>query len=120
MPTEVFSIPSHEFVVFRADDGAISWSGSYRGMKVAAASPIDDARCLVLLDTAASKEKVFENLLCVERNGAVAWKAELPDQPDAFVKFEMTPTGLRAWTWSGWNLKLDTATGRIIEREFVK
>ena len=48
----------------------------------------------------ASKQEVFDNLLCVERNGGVVWKAELPDQPDAFVKFEMTPAGLRAWTWS--------------------
>lgn len=120
MPTEVFSIPGREFAVFRANDGSINWSGSYRGMKVAAASPIDDARCLILLDMMASKQEVFENLLCVERNGDAAWKAELPDQPDAFVKFEMTADGLHAWTWSGWSLKLDSATGKIIEREFVK
>ena len=120
MPTEVFSIPSQEFAVFRAEDGAITWSGSYRGMKVVAALLIDGTRCLVLLDTAASEEKVFENLLCVERSGGVVWKAELPDQPDAFVKFEMTAGGLLAWTWSGWNLKLDIATGKTIIREFVK
>jgi hypothetical protein len=120
MPTEVFSIPGHEFAVFRAEDGAIGYSGSYQGIKVVAALPIDDARCLVLLDMAASKQEVFENLLCVERSGKVVWKAELPDQPDAFVKFEMTADGLRAWTWSAWMLRLDPATGKIIERQFVK
>jgi outer membrane protein assembly factor BamB len=119
MPTEVFSIPG-QFTVFRAEDGAISWSSSYRGMKVVAALPIDGERYLILLDTAASKQEVFENLLCVERSGNVVWKAELPDQPDAFVKFEMVVDGLRAWTWSGWMLRLDPATGKILERQFVK
>jgi len=119
MPIEVFSIPG-QFTVFRAVDGAISWSGSYRAMKIAAALPIDGERCLILLDTAASKEKVFENLLCVERSGNTVWKAELPDQPDAFVKFEMAANGLRAWTWSGWALRLEPATGKILERQFVK
>ena len=120
MTTEMFSIPCMQFIVFRAEDGTINWSGSYRGMKVAAALPIDDARCLILLDRMASKQEIFENLLCVERSGNVVWKAELPDQPDAFVEFEMTAQGLRAWTWSCWMLKLDLRTGKIIEREFVK
>lgn len=120
MTTEVFSIPNREFAVFRAEDGAISWNGSYRGMKVTAALPINAAKCLILLDRMASKQEVFENLLCVERGGNVVWKAELPDQPDSFVEFEMTADGLRAWTWSCWMLKLDLGTGKIIEREFVK
>jgi hypothetical protein len=120
MAAEVFSIPCQRFTVFRAEDGAISWRGNYEGMKVVAASPIDGARCIILLDTAASKQEVFENLLCVERSGKVVWKAELPDQPDAFVKFEMTAEGLRAWTWSGGMLRLDPATGKILERQFVK
>ncbi|HEY2951379.1 MAG TPA: hypothetical protein VGK40_02285 [Verrucomicrobiae bacterium] len=120
MPTEVFFIPNRELAVFRAEDGAISWSGSYRGMKVASALPIDDAKCLILLDRMASKQEVFENLLCIGRDGNVVWQAELPDQPDAFVEFEIKSDGLRAWTWSCWMLKLDLGTGRIIEREFVK
>ena len=119
MPIEIFSIPG-QFTVFRAADGAFSWSGSYRAMKVVAALPIDGERCLILLDTAASKQEVFENLLCVECVGNVVWKAELPDQPDAFVKFEMVADGLRAWTWSGWALRLDPATGKILGRQFVK
>jgi len=89
-------------------------------MEIAAALPIEGERCLILLDMTASKEKVFENLLCVERSGSMVWKAELPDQPDAFVKFEMTANGLRAWTWSGWALRLEPATGKILERYFMK
>jgi hypothetical protein len=120
MNTEVFSIPRLQFVVFRQDNDTISWSGDYRGMKVAAATPIDNSRCVILLDTAASKQEVFENLLCVERSGNVVWKAELPDQPDAFVRFEMTAHALRAWTWSAWMVRLDPSTGKTIAREFTK
>jgi hypothetical protein len=120
MSTEVFGIPSQRFTVFRAKDGAVSWSGNYQGMQVVAASPIDDARCVILLDGAASKVKVFEYLLCVERSGKVVWKAGLPDQPDVFVKFEMAADGLRAWTWSAWMLRLDLSTGRTVDRQFLK
>ena len=118
MPTKVFSIPSHQFAVFRAGAGAITWSGTYRGMKVAAASPIDAARCLILLDRMASKQEVFENLLCVEPSGNVVWKGELPEQPDSFVEFEIPANGLRAWTWTP--RRLDPATGKTLERQFVK
>lgn len=85
-----------------------------------AASPIDDERCLILIDWMASKQQVFQNLLCAERSGKVVWKAELVGQPDSFVKFEISANGLIAWTWSGWNLRLDRDTGKIIEREFTK
>jgi hypothetical protein len=37
LATEVFSIPSHQFTAFQANDGTISWSGNYQGMKVVAA-----------------------------------------------------------------------------------
>jgi hypothetical protein len=120
MPTQVFTLPGHEFSVFRGEDGAVGWSGGYRGTKVNAALPIDEARCLILLDTGASKREVFENLLCVDRSGKEVWKAQPPDQPDSFVKFEMTAGGLYAWTWSAWMVRLDPTTGKIIERQFVK
>lgn len=120
MANEVFSIPSHQFTVFQANDGRISWSGNYQGMKVIGASPIDDERCLILIDSMASEQQVFQNLLCTERSGKVVWEAELVCQPDSFVKFEMTANGLIAWTWSGWNLRLDPVTGKTIEQEFTK
>lgn len=84
------------------------------------ALPLDANKCLVLLDRMANKQEVFENLLCIRRDGSVVWKAELPEQPDAFVEFEMTDNGLHAWTWSCWMLIIDLETGKIIQREFVK
>src|SRR3954468_4358644 len=121
MPGEIFSIAGLPFRVFRDADASIRWQGDYRGMKVIAALPIDDdSKCLILLDTVASKEPTFENLLCVERDGNVAWKAELPQSHDAFVSFENTAEGLIANTWSGYRVRLNSATGKLIERHFVK
>ena len=87
---------------------------------IAALTVDDDSKCLILLDTVASKEPTFENLLCVERNGNVVWKAELPQSNDAFVSFEQTAEGLVANTWSGYRVRLDPATGKLMERQFVK
>ncbi len=90
-------------------------------MKVASALPIDNnSRCIVLLDILASKESQFRNLLCIERDGNVVWKAELPVSQDAFVSFQMTTDGLVANSWSGYRVILNPATGKIMERQFVK
>jgi hypothetical protein len=41
MKTEIFSIPCQQFTVFRQEDGSMIWIGNFRGMKVAAAMPLD-------------------------------------------------------------------------------
>lgn len=121
MLNEMFSIPSLGFIVFRREDGSIGWKGSFKGMAVVDALPMDDSsKCLILLDLMASEEQAFENLLCVERTGNVVWRVALVEGPDTIVRFQMSPQGLSAWTWSGWLVKLDPLTGQIIEREFVK
>jgi len=118
MSTEVLSVPG--FRVLRDPDGSTRWEGDYRGMTVAAAVPFDgDSRCLIRLEITSSDEPTFQNLLCIERDGSLAWTAELPRSHDAFVKFELTSEGLFAWGWSGFRVKLDPATGKIIERKFV-
>lgn len=95
-------------------------TGTLKGAKVLAASPIDGDKCLVLLDADSGKESTAGNLLCIDRSGSVEWRAELPGHHDSFVEFENTPAGLFAWTLSCWRLKLDVSTGRVIERTFVK
>jgi len=90
-------------------------------MKVNGALPIDNgSECVILLDPDASKEQTFDNLLRVGRDGNVVWKAELPQDHDAYVSFHRTPEGLVANSWSGYRVRLDLATGKIIEKQFVK
>lgn len=121
MMNQIFSILSSAFLVFREADGSIRWRGDYRGMKVIAVLPFDgNSNCLILLDMAASKEPTFENLICVNSDGGVAWKAELPETNDAFVSIEMTNNGLQANTWNGYRVTLDRYTGKIIQSKFVK
>ena len=116
---EAFSIPNQELVVSRDESNVISWVGSFKGAKLTSAYPTGDNRCLLLLEVNADAS-ARENLLSIERTGAIAWKAELPASHDSFIAFESKPDGLHAWTWNGWRLKLDSSTGRILERTFVK
>lgn len=117
----LFSIPRDRFFVYRTDEGSFLWEGGYQGMKVIAALPIEgESRCLILLDWMSSKQPTFENFLCVDPDGNVVWKAELPRSHDAFVDFQMTHDGLYANSWSCYYVKLDLGTGRIIDKRFVK
>ncbi len=121
MPKEAFAIADFSFRVFRSAAGSIHWRGEYQGMKVVAAQPVDnDSKCLILLDTMASKEPTFENLLSVESEGDVVWKAELPQSHDTFVSFQGKADGLLANMWSGYRVRLDPATGKLMQKQFVE
>jgi hypothetical protein len=120
MPEEIFSIPAVWFAVFRNADGSMSWS-DYRGDKVTAAVPLaGGARCVILLDYSASKKAAFKNLFCVERDGTVAWTAELPETHDRFISIRMGEDELRAYSGSGFEVTLNATTGQAIRCEFVK
>ena len=120
MREEIFSSPAAGFVVFRKADGSMSWS-DYRGEKVRAALPLaGGARCVILLDPNASEKGAFKNLFCAERDGTIAWTAELPETHDAFVNVQMGEDGLLAYSWSGFNVTLNATTGQAIRYEFTK
>ena len=111
-------------VVSRNPDGSYSWGGQYGGVDIKHAIPSDDGRrCVLLLDRdwgSANKRSTFENLVCIDQNGATIWVAKLPMTSDDFVTVQLTPEGLRATTWSGWSLLLDQETGAELGRTFVK
>lgn len=68
-------------------------------------------RCLVLLDPGFSRTPTFENLLCIDSTGGIAWKARLTKSHDAFVDVLLTKAGIEARTWNGWEVAIDAATG---------
>ena len=80
----------------------------------------DGCDCLVLLDYAGSNRPTFENLLRVDRSGAIVWVAQLPDSNDAYVDVYSSETGIEASTWSGFRVRIDITTGRMVERHFTK
>jgi hypothetical protein len=121
MREEIFSIPAAGFVVFRNADGAMSWSNSYSGKEVGAALPLAGGTCcVILLDPDSSEKAAFRNLFCAERDGTIAWTAELPQTHDAFIDVQMDADGLHAQSWSGFNVTLNATTGQVIRQDFVK
>jgi outer membrane protein assembly factor BamB len=108
-------------VVSQRPDGTYSWSGSYEGVAVKTAIPLGNGtNWIVLLDPDASQSPTFENLLCVDLQGRLLWKAKLPTYPDAYLSVTVCSGSIWAGTWSGFKVKLDPNTGTEIERIFVK
>jgi hypothetical protein len=118
---ELFSCEAALFLVFRRDDGSISWS-DYRGRKVQVALPLPGgARCVVLLaDDTRESERAFKNLFCIERDGTIVWTAKLYQPIDAFMDAELSPEGLIAGTWSCFRVTMNPETGQVISEVFTK
>jgi hypothetical protein len=118
---ELFSCEPALFLVFRRDDGAISWS-DYDGKKVQVALPLPGgARCVILLaDDPRKSEKAFKNLFCIERHGTVVWTAKLYQPIDAFMDAELGEEGLIAGTWSCIRVTMNPETGEVLSEVFTK
>jgi outer membrane protein assembly factor BamB len=118
---EGFSIPDSRFRVVRRPDGSWRCDGEFAGRRVIEALPIDGAtRCVILWDPDSSQDKVFENLLCVDERGRAIWKARLGSEADRFVAMQGENGEIWANTWSCYLVRLDPATGAVIERRFTK
>jgi hypothetical protein len=117
---QLFSCEPALFLVFRRDDGSISWS-DYRSQKVKVALPLaGGTRCIILLDPDL-KRGLFKNLFCIERDGTVVWTAELPERPfDVFLSAELGEEGLVAYAASGYSIAMSRETGEVIRAYFVK
>ena len=71
---------------------------------------------------AASEDYRTENLVCVNFDGSVRWRAALPSNtgPDCFVNATVDENDIRADSWSGWAIWFDHETGVVKKSEFVK
>jgi len=63
-----------------------------------------------------------ENIACLDTDGSLRWRAALPENtgPDHFADMAPDAGCIRATTWSGWAIWLDTASGATIKSAFVK
>lgn len=103
--------------------GRILWEGQPEESAPRTVLPLNNADdCIVLLGYEHSDAMPFENLLRLSPSGRVVWRAQLPSEEpnDAYVSLSRTPEGLVANSWSGYWVRLDEASGRIIERVFTK
>jgi hypothetical protein len=78
--------------------------------------------CRVVLVAAAHGDHRTENLVCLNSDGSVRWRAALPTNtgPDSFVDAVIDENSIRANSWSGWAIRFDRITGAADTSEFVK
>ncbi len=64
----------------------------------------------------------LENLICVDSQGSMRWRAQLPkgSGADCFVAIRADGGELTATTWSGWRIEVEPSTGRHLRAAFVK
>ena len=126
MKTEIFSSPSLYLVVYREEDGTLSWIGDYKGMKIDQVAvvggrwPWSGTQCIILINYMERRQARLSNLLCVGRDGNTRWVADLPGSPDSFVGMHMEGNVLSAGTWTGYGVKIDPKTGKRLSMVFVK
>jgi hypothetical protein len=76
----------------------------------------------VTLFEAAGRTGRAENLVCLNADGSLRWRAALPVNtlPDSFVDVILEDDCVRASAWSGWIIWFDCATGRAQKSLFAK
>ena len=81
---------------------------------------LSDGARVVLLDCDSESAPRFENLSCYNSDGTLRWIAGLPQTHDAFVSVALDADLVRANSWRGYLVWLDTKTGALVRSEFVK
>ena len=115
-------VENEELWIVRAATGELRWRGKPDGYPVDEVLPVPDSDdCLVLLLYDRGPATAFRNLLRCRPDGVVVWRAELPDRgADAYVGVRWMGEHLVAGSWSGFEVRLDPGTGRILEQTFTK
>ena len=110
--------------VIETDTGRIVWRGMPLDTPVAEVVqiPNSDDGIALLEYFRQDPNRSFANLIRLRPDGSIAWKAQLPDTsgPDAYTSFSLDPSGLHAFSWSGFYVTLDLETGAITSREWTK
>ena len=119
----VFSIVDRNLLIVDASSGHQRWRGMPFGVPVSDARTLPGrTRAVVLLDYMARPTGRFENLVCVDCDGQVMWRALLPtdDSNEAYVSFDLDDDQLRANAWSGNRVEIDALTGDLLRSWFTK
>ncbi|HEY0259683.1 MAG TPA: hypothetical protein VGC18_07520 [Lacisediminihabitans sp.] len=123
MSTRVFFSVSDGILTISLDDASDVWAGLPDGMRVLDLRIASDGRsALALLDPPAGGGRV-RNLVRITSAAEVVWRGELPQAgaTDAFVSLDTDIDGVvLASTWTGYRVRLDPATGRLLSQEFTK
>ncbi len=105
-----------------ADDaGTVRWTGEPLGHRAADVLPIEGSDdCVVMCRYDEVLRGPFRNVARLTSRGAIVWQAEVPSADDTFVAIKWMSGLLMAISWAGISVRLDVATGRIVDSVFVK
>jgi len=123
MSTHVsYSMVNHE-IVTTDEKGRVIWSGAPLDKQVEDVRQIpgsDDA--LVLLDYMGEPAGPCRNLVRIQADGQIVWRAELPSSSntEAYVAVDIDGGLLVAKSWTGYRVILDELTGKIRESNYTK
>lgn len=82
----------------------------------------DDAASIVLYDWAAGEVRDGRNLVRVDREGRIVWKAAPPTtgMQDCFTAMQWDGEALTAHTWSCYLVRIDPKNGDVTVLRFTK
>jgi hypothetical protein len=81
---------------------------------------LDRAGSILLYDWMAEEVKDGRNLMRVDAEGQILWKALPPDIKDCFTRIEWDGQALTANTWSCYRVAIDPENGEVTVLEFTK
>lgn len=112
-------------LVIQDKDQEEVWRGKPEGHAVVWAAPIPKSEDgLVLYDPyppgwKAMQHTAFPNLVRMHPDGAIVWRAELPDPENRYLAAKLTHSGVSARALD-YNIELDLNAGKILERIWTK
>jgi hypothetical protein len=108
---------------YRDENGAPLWRGrpEERDIRWTAAVPYSNA-AIVLYEYYRSDHPYggFENLIRINPDGSIVWRAELPEGDDKYVHASMADGRLLAHSYDGYEVEIDLEDGKIISKVFSK
>jgi hypothetical protein len=109
-------------LVIHAPTGAIAYRGKPDGYPVLSACATEDDHVLVLWEGWTKKYGSKDNLLLLDSEGRIIWRAQLPDPSsgDSYTEFKYLNGHLTAFSWSCHRVAIDMKTGNILQSEFTK
>ena len=107
-----------------ADNGPMSDSAdsheSASGIDVSKTLPCSDGQVVLLDYYQASQSKIWANLRRLTSTGELVWAASAPNPGDLFTNVDYRDGRLVAWTWEGFMITIELATGKPLEAIFTK
>jgi hypothetical protein len=121
----VFTMHRGRLISWDLISGDLRWDGRPLGVAVRIVRSVPgEARAIVMLDRATARSPGpcgRGNLASVDGDGRVRWVADLPTDgvPDRYLSFDLDGDEIAAQSWSGYRVRLDLATGEIVDKIVV-